>query len=325
MPENLITIIIPTYNRAHLIGETLDSVLAQTYQNWECIVVDDGSTDNTEKIMINYMDKDSRFHYYHRPKDKVKGANVCRNYGFAKSKGDFLIFLDSDDLLESTCLENRFNNENIKKNQDSVFIYLMGLFRYGSKTDQIFNKKFNNEKEYIENFLKVNPPWTITSIFWPRSLFLNKGFFDETYSRLQDVEIHTRLLLEGVKINLVEDVDCWYRILDNPKEYLSEEKRPMLIESHIQYIEKFYNYEDSELLNKIEINTCLKFTFLKVLKKYVLKKNVIYFKEINNLNNSLKILNFKKMKIIEILNFYHKLGFFNRYGYNKIRNFVFNK
>ena len=76
----LVSIIIPTYNRAHLIGETLDSVLAQTYQNWECIIVDDGSSDNTDEVIGAYVEKDSRFKYYHRSdKDLPKEPSASRN------------------------------------------------------------------------------------------------------------------------------------------------------------------------------------------------------------------------------------------------------
>ncbi len=64
MNNPLVSIIIPTYNRAHLIHETLDSVLAQTYTNWECIVVDDGSSDNTEEVLESYINKDFRFQDY---------------------------------------------------------------------------------------------------------------------------------------------------------------------------------------------------------------------------------------------------------------------
>ncbi len=81
----IIIIIIPTYNRAHLIGETLDSILAQTYTNWECIVVDDGSTDETDSLLAAYCAKDKRFQYQHRLSDRPKGANACRNYRFIKN------------------------------------------------------------------------------------------------------------------------------------------------------------------------------------------------------------------------------------------------
>ena len=70
----LVSIIIPTYNRAHLIGETLDSVLAQTYQNWECIIVDDGSSDNTDDVVNDYVKKDPRFKYYYRPDEHLPAS-----------------------------------------------------------------------------------------------------------------------------------------------------------------------------------------------------------------------------------------------------------
>lgn len=95
----LVSIIIPTYNRAHFIGETLDSIIAQTYENWECIVVDDGSIDYTEELVGLYTQKDTRIKYHHRPANWKKGANVCRNYGFERSKGEYLIWFDSDDLM----------------------------------------------------------------------------------------------------------------------------------------------------------------------------------------------------------------------------------
>ena len=109
MNNPLISIIIPTYNRANLISETLDSVLAQTYTNWECIVVDDGSTDNTEEVLNTYVDKDSRFQYRKRPVDRKKGANACRNHGFKLSKGSYINWFDSDDIMLPNNLKLRVN------------------------------------------------------------------------------------------------------------------------------------------------------------------------------------------------------------------------
>jgi glycosyltransferase involved in cell wall biosynthesis len=95
----LISIIIPTYNRAQVISKTLESIIAQTFTDWECIIVDDGSTDNTEEVIDNYIKKDSRFRYFKRPQDRIKGPNSCRNFGFELSKGSWINWFDSDDLL----------------------------------------------------------------------------------------------------------------------------------------------------------------------------------------------------------------------------------
>jgi glycosyltransferase involved in cell wall biosynthesis len=107
--NSLVSIIIPTFNRAYLIGETLDSILAQTYENWECIIVDDGSTDNTNEIVAGYLKNDSRFQYHHRPKNRRKGANTCRNYGLEISTGEFVNWFDSDDIMLKDKLQTQYD------------------------------------------------------------------------------------------------------------------------------------------------------------------------------------------------------------------------
>ena len=95
----LVSIIIPTFNRSQLICETLDSVLAQTYENWECIIVDDGSTDDTKTVVSEYVKKDSRFQFHHRPINRPKGGNAARNFGYENSKGEYINWIDDDDIM----------------------------------------------------------------------------------------------------------------------------------------------------------------------------------------------------------------------------------
>src|SRR5690606_927984 len=119
MKQPLVSIIIPTFNRAHLIGETLDSVLSQTYTNWECIVVDDGSTDSTDALLASYCEKDARIQYHHRPKEHLSGGNGARNYGFKLSKGEYIQWFDSDDLMLNSKIEIKLR-EAIKNNADII-------------------------------------------------------------------------------------------------------------------------------------------------------------------------------------------------------------
>lgn len=105
----LISIVIPTYNRANLIGETLDSILSQSYTDWECIVVDDGSTDDSQNLFDRYAKKDKRFRFLSRPIHKLKGANACRNLGLQEANGAYIVFFDSDDLMTPDHLEIKFN------------------------------------------------------------------------------------------------------------------------------------------------------------------------------------------------------------------------
>ena len=94
---NLVSIIIPCYNQAKFLSETLQSILDQTYSQWECILVNDGSTDSTDEVAENWIKKDKRFSYY---KKENAGVSDARNYGIQKAKGDFIQFLDADDLLD---------------------------------------------------------------------------------------------------------------------------------------------------------------------------------------------------------------------------------
>ena len=104
-----VSIIIPVYNRESLILETLKSIQKQSFQDWECIVVDDHSTDDTPNIVKKISKQDSRFKYFVRPSKKPKGANACRNYGFLKSKGTFINWFDSDDIMHPEFLQTRIS------------------------------------------------------------------------------------------------------------------------------------------------------------------------------------------------------------------------
>lgn len=97
-----VSIIIPCYNQAEYLDEALQSVLSQTYSNWECIIVNDGSTDGTEIIAGNWCNNDKRFSYYYKENG---GVATARNLGLQKVTGTFIQFLDSDDFLDNRKLE----------------------------------------------------------------------------------------------------------------------------------------------------------------------------------------------------------------------------
>lgn len=91
----LVSIIIPCYNAAPYVAETIESIIAQTYTNWECIIIDDHSTDNSWNILEGYAKQfPTKIFMY---KNSQKGACSARNYAFSKSKGDYIIYLDADD------------------------------------------------------------------------------------------------------------------------------------------------------------------------------------------------------------------------------------
>lgn len=105
MKDGLVSIITPTYNCGKFIAETIETVLAQTYTNWEMIIVDDVSNDNTEEVVKQYMDKDERIKY--KKLDENSGAAVARTTAMKLAEGQYMAFLDSDDLWTSDKLERQ--------------------------------------------------------------------------------------------------------------------------------------------------------------------------------------------------------------------------
>ena len=101
----LVSIITPAYNSAKFIAETIQSVQNQTYENWEMLIVDDGSTDKTEAIVLSFVNKDKRIQF-HKLKQN-SGAGVARNTAIEKVNGNYIAFLDSDDLWKPEKLQKQ--------------------------------------------------------------------------------------------------------------------------------------------------------------------------------------------------------------------------
>jgi glycosyltransferase involved in cell wall biosynthesis len=204
----LISIIIPTYNRAHLISETLDSILAQTYSNWECIVVDDGSTDNTIEVISEYIKKDSGFQYHQRPDNRKKGPNSCRNYGFELSKGECIQWFDSDDVMLPYLLEKQVLS--FAKNVE-MSVCKLSYFDFEKKISIRENIIFSNN--LIADYLIGKVTFYISGPLWKRS-FLEKQnqLFDESLMNLDDWDFNLRMLYQKPNIRYVNEVLILYRV-----------------------------------------------------------------------------------------------------------------
>ncbi|MEP6260726.1 MAG: glycosyltransferase family 2 protein [Gillisia sp.] len=242
----LVSIIIPTYNREDLIGETLNSVLSQTYTNWECIVVDDGSSDNTEGIIKAYIEKDCRIKYYYRPENCKKGASVCRNFGLEKSKGELIQFLDSDDLLAKNKLE-----EQIKLYQPgslSLITCKWGGFEQSSDLNKRFKYKYHSYRTFkkgvnlLQTFGIYNEFFPLHVYLTPKILIDKSGSWNESLTNNDDAEFFTRLILTASKIRFTPKTSVYYRYTNTEKlsDFNSEEKVKSaikswkLIETHIK-------------------------------------------------------------------------------------------
>lgn len=173
----MVTIIIPTFNRQDYIVQTLQSILQQTYKDWECLVVDDGSSDNTAQAVEEFIKIDPRFSFYKRPESMLKGANSCRNFGFSKAEGKFIKFLDSDDLLESDCFRKQV--EILESNPDVKVCFSYG--RYFNDSTKELEEFWSRKKEYPDYLLghiTNQIRWAVSDPLWRKSFFDNPPFVD---------------------------------------------------------------------------------------------------------------------------------------------------
>lgn len=188
--EPLVSIIIPTYNRADLIGETLDSILAQTHKNWEAIVVDDGSSDTTDTLMETYMQKDVRIQYFKRPSKFPKGGNVCRNIGLENMKGDFVVFFDSDDLMTEDHVRLKldgFTQEDI----DFVVTKTAYFNKPTDKKDHTYN--FDRFPITLNNYLAQRINW-LTLDACIKASVVREIRFNEDLKAGQEFNFYAKLL-----------------------------------------------------------------------------------------------------------------------------------
>jgi len=198
----MISIVIPTFNRESEIAVALKSVINQTYFKWECIVVDDGSTDATCNIVKEILAKDSRIQLQIRTKEP-KGASTCRNIGLKVAIGDYVIFLDSDDYLMPYCLDKRIA-EALKFEDFHFLVFPMAVL----KSNRPKKNKIIHRIDYLDDFLSANIPWQTTSPIWKRKFLLSINGFSEEYPRLNDPELMIRaLLVQHVRYKVFCDLD----------------------------------------------------------------------------------------------------------------------
>jgi glycosyltransferase involved in cell wall biosynthesis len=200
----LVTVITPTKNRLKLLCEAMGSVQRQSFDAWEHLVVDDGSDDGTAEEVSRRAAADVRIRYFQRV-GETSGANVCRNIGVRESRAEFIIFLDSDDLLRPQCLKRRVEIMQLNPTLDFC-VYRAGVFAelVGDLT-RLYHSQ--NPGDDLLRFLSHECVWEISGPIWRGSFLRQIGCFDETLLSMQDLELHVRALSARAKYICFPDVD----------------------------------------------------------------------------------------------------------------------
>lgn len=241
-----VTILLSTYNRAHLIGETLDSILAQTYNNWECFIIDDNSTDNTEEFLnVNYL-QDKRFSYF--KKDLLKypeGLPGSRNMSLdlaIKLGAKYIQFFDDDDIMHPKKIEYQIKPFNEDGNLDLTFCRYRTFgsidtvtFDLDKAEDYSSNIKTSNIFwDFYYNKIRLNslgPIWKLDSVSNYR--------FDERLTTGEERDFYLRLFFkENIKFKTINKILFWYRkqhqsITSNKNDFKSKQKSLKIISNKI--------------------------------------------------------------------------------------------
>jgi len=204
MSSPLVSIIIPVYNREILIIETLNSIKNQIYKNWECIVIDDGSSDNTMDVVQEFVTEDSRFLFFNRPDNINKGANGCRNFGFSKALGEFVNWFDSDDMMDPAFLQQKVNSF---KKETTAVIHRNRYSNFELSRFRDSKFEYKDENSLFNDYALEKIELQTCSFLWKRSFLEKQNLFDPSIERYQDNEFHIRMLSRTkVQIEILSDV-----------------------------------------------------------------------------------------------------------------------
>ncbi len=243
--KQLISVIIPTYNRANVILNAIKSVENQTFSNWEILIIDDGSTDNTYDIVKPFL-KNKKIRYYYQENNGVCSA---RNYGIKKAKGDYLSFLDSDDSFLESKLKTCFNTIN-KVNADLV---LCNIFEY--RENKMIKNRFNFTDSFFvssKDIVNYKVPMSASFIFIKKRL-AEIILFDVNLSSSNDFDFVLRSSNQG-KIYFLNE-----RLVNNFK--TTKIKRistnyPSKINGYKKILEKIKYYKlDSDSEKQLKMKT----------------------------------------------------------------------
>jgi glycosyltransferase involved in cell wall biosynthesis len=287
--EPLVSIIIPAFNREHLIGETLDSVLAQTYQYWECIVVDDGSTDGTRGRIKGYADKDKRVHLC--ANERKKGAQGARNTGINYSEGDYVIFFDSDNYMYPTLLESMINQ--LLSTDSDICTCFIKIIDNDSKKNIETNEFVCNGN--IHSYLLMGKCYIDNNNALIKKCLIEKiGLLDENCPSHQEKDTHIRLSRISKYTTVQKFLVNYYT---GASDTISADRKKE-IEGHLYILSKYKFYwrykfyrgfiNSAKRIRKIISSNTQSNSFRYIMKLYLIAPELILLSIINTIKERMK-------------------------------------
>ncbi len=251
--NHTISVIVPCYQQGEYLSETLNSVLNQTYPYWECIIVNDGSTDNTKEVAALFCQKDKRFHYIEKDN---QGPSIARNIGINASQGEFILPLDADDIIAPTYMSMAMDY--FDKHPDTQIVYCKARF-FGA-----IEQDWNLPKYDYDSFIWLNS--IFCTAFFRRSDFdKTTGYNPNMVYGLEDWDLWLSILSKDSFVYQIDEPLFFYRQKDLSRSTTSLDNLrklyPIIYNNHKEIYKPFINhiieYHNANLLYEIEAHNAI--------------------------------------------------------------------
>jgi glycosyltransferase involved in cell wall biosynthesis len=204
-----ISVIVPAYNAALYLSHAIDSVLAQTYLNWEIVIVDDGSADNTCAVVDSYRPKlQDRLRYIHQPN---RGVSAARNAGIRAARGEFIALLDADDVWLPRRLERGVKAMDADPDTGLVHARVARIDTQGSVTGQLKVEPKYLSGRIARHIYTRHAHLICTTVMFRKNCLETAGWFDETMHVTEDRDLWFRIALR-YKVAYIDEVSAYYRL-----------------------------------------------------------------------------------------------------------------
>lgn len=252
--NNMITIIIPCYNQAVYLDECLESVINQTYNNWECVIINDGSNDDSENKALNWVKKDNRIKYIYQ---NNLGVSAARNNGIKCSKSKFILPLDADDKIAPEYIEKALDE--FSKTPNLTLVYCLAN-KFGLVNESWYLGQFNLYDLAVDNKI-------FCSAIFKKSDWEKIGGYDETMrDGVEDWEFWINLLKSGGKVTRLDYLGFYYRIKGTSRQIIFNKKDKSetiyyIVKKHPDFFYKAATHHQRQYKLLLNITNSLKLSY----------------------------------------------------------------
>lgn len=306
-----ISVIIPTFNRSVLLQKTVRSLIDQSFSNWECIIIDDGS--NNEELLKNkeIVANDLRLHF-HKREAEIQGPSSCRNEGLVRANGKYIQFFDDDDVMYPEMLQKKLSK--IEKCNADIVVAPMDFFEVSSQ--KITHQNNILSEDVIESYVLGKISWYVSGPLWKKE-FLTEHF-DEKIQTLDDWDFNLRNLYNKPKMGFIEYPLQKYNRYGREKTLSTKKISEGTDQSRSVFLvyKKHYNILADKNILTAELTNCLIARIVFILRQSLVRKNKISGDIFDFLMDKKKDLN--KTKLLKIIVGFYSFKFFKK-GYRFLK------